>query len=240
MINSAGAELLTKSERIVLKAYFCPAGVPTIGRGHTEGITAQMVKDGYTITVDQEAQLFTDDMIEWETNVRACLTRKPNENQLAAMICFAYNIGMGAFKKSTVCKQFNAGNDAAAGRAFGLWNKARVNGELKVLNGLVTRRAAEAALYSTPVPGDHTFMVQKVEPPKPMAASKINQGAAVAGGTATIAVVSETVKQVESIKTSVDGMALGSWLMPVLLVVIVVAAAYIGWQRWGQRKEGAA
>lgn len=153
MINAAGAALLTKSEGIRLKAYFCPAGVPTIGRGHTDGITAQMVRDGYTITADEERALFQSDMEKWESDVLSSLTRKPNENQLAAFICLAYNIGIGAFRNSTVVRKYEAGDDVGAAAAFHLWNKATVGGKKVVLPGLVTRRAEEAALFMTPVSG---------------------------------------------------------------------------------------
>lgn len=153
MINAAGAELLTESERIRLKAYFCPAGVPTIGRGHTKGITAQMVRDGYTITADQERTMFVEDMVEWERDVKACLKRKPNENQLAAFICLAYNIGINGFKNSTVVREFEKGNDTAAAAAFAMWNKATVDGKKVVMRGLVIRRAKEAALFLAPETG---------------------------------------------------------------------------------------
>ena len=162
-MNDAGVALLTKSEGIRLTAYLCPAGVPTIGRGHTDGITADMVRDGYTITPAQERELFRQDMDKWEHDVLECLTRKPNENQLAAFICFAYNIGIGGFRGSTVVREFEAGNDRAAATAFGMWNKATVNGHKIVLNGLVTRRAAESALYLTPVTPDP--MPQAVDQP---------------------------------------------------------------------------
>lgn len=166
MINAAGAALLTKSEGIKLKAYFCPAGIPTIGRGHTRGITAQMVRDGYTITPEQERTMFVEDMIEWERDVRACLKRKPNDNQLAAFICLAYNIGITGFAKSTVVREYERGNDTAAAQAFGMWDKATVNGEKVVMRGLVTRRAEESALFLTPATGVDP-VPQAVETPQP-------------------------------------------------------------------------
>lgn len=165
MINAAGAELISRSEGLRLQAYFCPAGIPTIGRGHTKGITAKMVRDGYTITPGQERAMFQQDMEEWEREVLAKLKRKPNENQLAAFICLAYNIGIAGFRSSTVVRQFEAHNDAAAAAAFGMWNKATVDGIKVVLPGLVTRRAAEAALFATPV-GDLAQIPQQVDSPE--------------------------------------------------------------------------
>lgn len=168
MINATGAALLTRLEGVRLKAYFCPAGVPTIGRGHTDGITAQMVHDGYTITAEEERALFQADMVKWESDVLSSLTRQPNENQLAAFICLAFNIGIGGFRNSTVVREFEAGNDVAAAAAFAMWNKATINGVKTVLPGLVARRAEEAALFLTPVSGSAPMpqAIDKPEPPK--------------------------------------------------------------------------
>ena len=76
--------------------------------------------------------------------MRACLmTRKPTDNQYGAMLSLAYNIGPGAFKKSTCLRRFNAGDDAGASEALTWFNKAGG----KVLRGLVSRREAERDLF---------------------------------------------------------------------------------------------
>lgn len=245
MINAAGANLITQSESIRLKAYFCPAGVPTIGRGHTKGVTAQMVRDGYTITVAEEQALFNADMVEWEAGVTRLLTRTPNENQLAAMVSLAFNIGLAGFAGSSVLKAFNRGDDQAAYRAFGLWNKITdpATGRKIVSNGLSIRRAKEAALYLTPTSagdGIRSFveMPQAVEPPKAMSESTINRAGIVAGGTTAVAAVSEVSNTIATLKYSVAG--LGDWLVPLLLVVAIGAIGYIVWERFNLRKEGRA
>lgn len=237
MINAAGANLISQSESIQLRAYFCPAGVPTIGRGHTKGITAQMVHDGYTITVAQEQALFAADMEEWERNVRGVLTRTPNENQLAAMVSLAFNIGMPGFAASSVLRAFNRNDDQAAYRAFGLWNKITdpKTGKKVASNGLSIRRAKEAALYLAPVFGSSAGMPQAVEPPKTMAESTINRAGMVAGGTTAVAAISEAGNAIATLKYS-----LGDWLVPVLLVVAIAAIGYIVWERFNQRERGIA
>ncbi len=164
MINAAGEELLSRSEGTRLTVYLCPAGIPTIGRGHTDGITHQMVRDGYTITPGQERAMFAQDMQQWERDVLACLKRKPNENQLAAFICFAYNIGINGFRDSTAVKRFEAGDDAGCVEAMAWWNKITVNGMKQVSNGLTARRAEEAALFLTPV-GAAAPMPQQIDYP---------------------------------------------------------------------------
>lgn len=245
MINAAGANLITKSEGIRLTAYFCPAGVPTIGRGHTKGITDQMVRDKYTITIAEEQALFHEDMMEWENAILSMLVRKPNENQLAAFISLAFNIGLEGFRSSTVRKAFERGDDQSAYRAFSLWNKITdPRTKQKVIsNGLSIRRAKEAALFLTPVAeGDgirhQEPMPQAVEPPKAMSESSINRAGLVAGGTTAIAAISEGVNTITMLKYSVTG--LGNWLMPLLLIVAVAAVGYIIWERFDQRKRGVA
>lgn len=242
MINKAGQDLITSSESIRLKAYFCPAGVPTIGRGHTKGVTAKMVKDGYSITSEEEAALFRSDMEEWERDVRACLVRQPNENQLAALVCLAFNIGMTHFKKSSVLKAYERGDDVAAAKAFSLWvkitdpvTKLKVNS-----NGLVLRRSKEASLYLTPVADEAAVVIlpQAVEPPKTMGESTINRAGVIAGASTLIATLTDTFSSVTRLKGSVEG--LGAWLMPVLLGTALVAIGYIIWERVNQRHQGLA
>jgi lysozyme len=238
-MNEAGKALVTHYEQIRLKAYFCPAGKPTIGRGHTDGITAQMVADGYTITAEFEQAQFDRDMALWESDVAACLTRVPNENQLAALTAFAFNIGMAGFRGSSALKRYEAGDDPSVVRAMGLWNKITPPGTTTkvVSNGLVARRSAEGVLYMTPV-GDQTLtpMPQAVEPPKTQATSTINQAQIIAGGTAAVATVTQVIDQINAIKTSTD--SLGSWLLPVLLIVIVLAAGYTLWARHQHAQQG--
>lgn len=232
MINAAGAKLLTKSEGIRLKAYKCPAGKWTIGRGHTKG-----VKEGDTISAEQERVMFTRDMQEWEFDVLASLKRAPNENQLAAFICFAFNIGLDGFKKSSVVKAFERGDDAAAARAFGLWNKITVDGKKVVSDGLVSRRAAEAELFARPAPGAiQPLMPQAVVPESAPQQSPINRASVVAGGSAAVATVAETARSMADIKQAAGDM--GDWLVPILLVIIIAAVGYIAWQRYQQRKGG--
>lgn len=232
-MNEVGKALVTECESIKLVAYKCPAGVWTNGRGHTKG-----VHEGDVLTPEQEQAQFDQDMLEWTLAVKSCLTRKPNENQLAAMTCFAFNVGLEGFKSSSVLKAFERGDDEAASRAFGLWNKITVNGQKVESRGLTIRRAKEAALYLAPVDGQIVEdMPQEVAAPKTMAASTINQASVVAGGTAAIAAATETINSINSLKTSFDG--LGNWMLPCLLIVTLCAVGYIIFERFQQRKQGA-
>ena len=248
MINQQGQRLIKESEALKTMAYICPAGVPTIGYGHTAGITHQMVKDKFTISVDDAEAMFREDMEHWERDVRRALTREPNENQLAAMVSLAYNIGVGAFAKSTGCKAFNAGDDTAAANAFGLWNKITLPGATtKTVNkGLVARRARETALFLRPTMDEELTqalepvspMPQAVEAPVSLAASNINRSAVLTGGSATVAAVTSGVSAIGDLKDSFG--RLGEWLIPVLLVVIILAAGWTIYERVKMRKTGVA
>lgn len=206
-----------------------PGDVPTIGYGFTHG-----VKMGDTITREEADHRFVIELVKYEMAVERACTNPPNQNQFDAMVLLCFNIGITGFCKSTVLRCHNAGDHQAAARAFGLWNKSGG----KVYAGLTRRRAEEAALYLTPVPGDGATlsMPQRIDPESSMTASPINRAGVVAGGTATVAAVSETVRTVADVKYSVA--SLGDWLAPILLLCVVGLCGYMVWQRVQQRKGG--
>lgn len=141
-INKAGLDIVKASEGLRLKAYICPAGVLTIGYGST----GPHVKPGMVITEAQAEELLRSDLRRFEDAVSVAAPTA-TDNQFAAMVSLAFNIGEGAFRKSTVLRKHKAGEHVAAAEAFKLWNK----GGGKVLPGLVKRRAVEAQLYRTGV-----------------------------------------------------------------------------------------
>lgn len=232
MINAAGAELITRYESIRLKAYKCPAGVWTIGRGHTKG-----VQEGDVINASAEVAQFQRDMNEWEKNVLAYLHRKPNDNQLAAFISFAFNVGINGFAKSSVLKAYERGDDDAAARSFMLWDKATVNGKKVSLPGLTARRAAEAALYLTP-PREMGMpeMPQDIASEKTMTESSINRTSVIAGSGTLMATATAVVDAIDH--TSATGH--NGWVLPIILVGVLIAIAFIVFDRYDQRNQGRA
>jgi lysozyme len=144
--NRAGIELIRKWEGVRLTAYVCPAGVLTIGYGHTSAAGAPKVTPGMKISHEEASEILVRDLVKYESAVTRALTRTPNEHQFSAMVSLCYNIGPGAFAKSSVVRLFNAGDVAGAADAFTMWNKAGG----KVLQGLVNRRKDERALFLTP------------------------------------------------------------------------------------------
>lgn len=127
------------------KAYYCPAGVPTIGYGSTMYNNGFKVKIGDIIN-EQEA----DNLLMWElkNKIIALHGLNLNQNQIDACLSFIYNLGIGAFNKSTMKKKIVVdANDPSIEFEFMKWNKARVDGQLIELKGLTKRRASEATLY---------------------------------------------------------------------------------------------
>lgn len=128
-----------------LKAYRCPAGVLTIGYGHT----GPDVTEGMTITGPQAVALFNADVDKFARSVEAVLAGVSlKQKQFDALVSLAYNIGLGNLKKSTLLKKVRINPDDPTIRAEFLKHvNARVNGVLKPLPGLVKRRTAEADHY---------------------------------------------------------------------------------------------
>ncbi len=119
------------------EAYKCPAGVWTIGYGHTEE-----VKPGDKITEQLAKSLLRSELQEFAVKVEKLL-KKATQNQFDALVSFAYNVGVGAFASSTLLKKHNTGDYLAAQEQFLKWNRAAG----KELAGLTRRRQHEAALY---------------------------------------------------------------------------------------------
>lgn len=148
MINEASLEIIKEFEGCRLKAYKCPAGVWTIGYGTTDGaVTGVTPHEGMVITQGQAERYLKLAVEKFAAAIKPAITQPINENEFGAFVSLAYNIGSGAFKKSSALRHFNAGDKAKAADAILMWNKAGG----KVLAGLTRRRAAERALFLTPV-----------------------------------------------------------------------------------------
>lgn len=140
-INHAGLALIKTYEGFSAKAYRCPAGYWTIGYGHR--IATHETFPENISKAEAEALLLRDVQVA-EKAVRKGITIVLNENQFSALVSFVYNIGSGAFMRSTLRKQVNAGNHSAIPRELLRWVWS--NG--RKLPGLVKRRDAEGKLYA--------------------------------------------------------------------------------------------
>lgn len=136
-------EEIARSEGCRLVAYRDIAGIWTIGWGHTKG-----VRVGDIITQEEADRRLLDELHGFAEGVIERLARPASAWQFGAMVSLAYNIGLAAFAGSSVLRAHNAGDFAAARRAFELWNKATIDGRKQVVAGLAARRAREGALYA--------------------------------------------------------------------------------------------
>ena len=135
-----------KSKKIV--AYKDLAGVWTIGYGNTfNPFTGEKVKEGMVIDENTALSWLNKDIEVRQVALKKILKRTPNNNQLSAMISLAYNIGLNRFADSSIRKNFDAGDFKKAADSFLLYNKARKNGVLVVVDGLDRRRRMERELF---------------------------------------------------------------------------------------------
>ena len=141
--SEKGKSFIKGFESCKLKAYKCPANIPTIGYGHTEGVEMGMI-----ITQDEADALFDKDILRFDLDLARYVGNVTKQHQWDALISFAFNLGLGALKNSTLYKKLKINpDDPTIPSEFKKWCKARVNGELVSLPGLVRRRNAEALMY---------------------------------------------------------------------------------------------
>jgi lysozyme len=113
-------------------------GIWTIGWGHIDG-----VKEGDTCTEEQAEDWLETEATEKYHQILAVVKPKLTDNQMAALLSFVYNVGIGNFKSSTMLKLINSGDLTAAANEFPRWNKAKG----KVVQGLTNRRLDEQKLF---------------------------------------------------------------------------------------------
>src|SRR5574344_1308280 len=137
-MTQQGLDLIKKYEGLRLEAYKCPAGVWTIGYGHTKGVIK-----GMKISKEEAEKLLQQDVSVFELQVINTVG-KLSDCKIDALVSFAYNVGIAAFRGSTLCRKVKANSDDASIRSeFGKW----VYAGSKKLPGLVKRRAEEAEMY---------------------------------------------------------------------------------------------
>lgn len=143
-INAAALAIIKRGEGLRLTAYVDPVGVLTIGYGHTPA------QRGQVITQAQADALLLSDIAHAAAAVEgATHDINTTDNQFSAMVSLTFNIGVGAFRSSSVLRLHRAMEYQAAADAFLMWNKGHVNGGLVVIPGLAQRREQERDLYLT-------------------------------------------------------------------------------------------
>lgn len=130
-------------EGVILRGYKDPIGIVTACAGHTA--TAVL---GRAYTPQECSQLLDGDLVEHAAGVLKCSPElKGNTGPLAAASSFAFNVGTGAYCKSTMARKFKAGDIAGGCAELDRWIYAtKQDGTRIVLPGLVKRRASERAI----------------------------------------------------------------------------------------------
>lgn len=136
-----GLKLTESFEGCRLAAYLDSVGVPTIGYGHTHGVTM-----GMTCTQEQAEQWLQEDIQVAVQAVNNLVTVPLTQQQFDALVDFTFNLGTGALQHSTLLRLLNSGNYQGAAGEFEKWDKAGG----KVLPGLLRRRQAERDMFNTP------------------------------------------------------------------------------------------
>ena len=136
--SNQGKNLIKEAEGLRLDAYRCPAGIPTIGWGHTKG-----VKLGQHITVQQAEDMLVEDIAPIERLLNG-LKINFRQEQFDALVSWIFNFGEGKFKGSTMYKRIIANaKDEEITDQMVKW----INAAGRPLPGLMKRRVAEANLF---------------------------------------------------------------------------------------------
>lgn len=144
LINQDGLDLVKYFEGLYTEAYICPAGVPTIGYGHTANVEL-----GQSITAKEAEDILQEDMQNFSTEIEKSIVVELNDNQFSALVSFAFNCGVGNLRASTLRRKLNSGDYECVPSELGRWVKATDprTGRKHSLAGLVKKRAAEAELF---------------------------------------------------------------------------------------------
>lgn len=155
MLNTESKNLIKSFESCELHAYECPTSKAiheaskkfyTIGWGNTLYENNAKVGKDDVISKDRADNLFDNILADFEKKTLSLVTVKLTENQIGALVSFAYNCGIANLKSSTLLKRVNEGKFTEAAQEFLKWDKAGG----KVLRGLTIRRRAESELFLKP------------------------------------------------------------------------------------------
>jgi lysozyme len=137
-ISQEGVNLIKHFEGCRLEAYKCPAGVWTIGYGHTAN-----VKEGDSVDQEAAEAFLIEDLESFEQDVTRLVEVPLTQQQFDALVSWTFNLGAGNLAESTLLRKLNNYQYAEVPEQMMRW--VRAGGQ--VLDGLVKRRAAEAALF---------------------------------------------------------------------------------------------
>ena len=147
-VSRAAIELIKTFEGYRRTAALLDDGRWTIGYGHTK-----TAREGAEVSPADAEALLIYDLMEITEALQEWLYTPLTQNQFDAVVAFAFNIGLDDFRRSSVLRRLNEGNQLQAACGMELWRRADIEGERIVVDALVRRRAAEKALFLTPPEG---------------------------------------------------------------------------------------
>lgn len=142
-ISNTGLKLIQEFEGFKTNAYDDGVGVWTIGYGTIRYPNGTKVEKGDVCTKEQAEIYMQNDLTSFEKTINDTVKVKISQNQYDSLLSLCYNIGSGAFSKSTLLKKLNSNDFVGASDQFLVWNKAGG----KVMQGLSNRREKERALF---------------------------------------------------------------------------------------------
>ena len=237
--SQVGIELIKQFEGVRLESYVCPAGILTIGVGHTSAAGPPKVVPKMKITYQEANEILARDLVKYESAVDRLVTVPLSQNQFDALVSFTFNVGEGALAKSTLLKKLNAGKYSEVPAELMKWTK----GGGRELPGLVRRRRAECALWRSvndrsDIDVDEARV--KPDPQKPaktMSKSKEGNAAIFTGGAAALSAAGEVSRQVKDTGDSLTSVLNLVKDPTFLLLVAIVLAAGAIWYWRRQRLE---
>lgn len=145
-LDKKGYELIKGFEGLKLDAYQDSVGIWTIGYGNIHYEDFTKVKKGDKVSLQRAEEIFKFFANRFSKQVETLIKKPLTQNQFNAIVSFAYNVGIGALKDSTLLKKLNNNpDDPTIKNEFMKW----VNAGGKKIQGLVNRRTSEAKLYFT-------------------------------------------------------------------------------------------
>lgn len=141
-ISFSGLAALKQVEGYRAAPYKDQAGLWTGGYGHKLGFAEPKIERSEA----EWSAVLVSDLTAAETAVNNLVTVPLTQGQFDALVMFVFNVGVGAFSRSTMLAKLNAG-DSTAGNEFGRWVFVTQGGQKVVSQGLVNRRGVEAQLF---------------------------------------------------------------------------------------------
>ncbi len=159
--GDTGLNLIKGYEGLRMAAHYAPSEQWSVGYGHTGS-----ARHGMSVTESDAERLLRDDVVPIEKLLAETVRAPLNQNEHDALVSLIFNIGEANWKRSTALRKLNEGDKLGAAQAFEMWTRAKVNGELVSLDGLIRRRAAEKSLFLMPTDASLVVPTADVAPAK--------------------------------------------------------------------------